>query len=288
MIAQRTPWAARSGSGPWSLLSETIGIWRQPLEKASKHGLRVAAAGECTRGAEGGGGIEVRNFPQLRNFSQFPANSCNFPQFFRNWIGPSLTAIPPLPCEASSLNGAAPTPKFGVRRQSRSVGRRLASRLRPHTHCQSLPRPVRAPPPAALHSRPRVRLPPAVTQVIFQLVGLRRAVATGLTFTLTAPFVFATTPVTVNVTVIDGWGGVAAFPAGSIDILPATEAVFLQEAERLRGSPSLSSEDVVVYSEVCLCALRPLDHAWAVVAVVGGVAFPIAAADSRSCVWVGG
>ena len=50
MIAQRTPWAARSGSGPWSLLSETIGIWRQLLEKASKHGLRVAAAGECTRG----------------------------------------------------------------------------------------------------------------------------------------------------------------------------------------------------------------------------------------------
>ena len=63
----------------------------------------------------GGGGIEVRSFPQFgifRNLSQFPhfiffsqfsaisRYSRNFPAIFRNWIWRSLTAIPPRPLPA--------------------------------------------------------------------------------------------------------------------------------------------------------------------------------------------
>ena len=91
---------------------------------------------------------------------------------------------------------------------------------------------------------------PPVTKVVFQLVGLLRAVAAGLNKSLTAPFVFDTTNATVNVTLFDGWGGVTVWAAGSLVITPTTEAVLLQETERMRSTATLNAEEVVTYSEV--------------------------------------
>ena len=46
--------------------------------------VRPSPLGDCRGGGKLRSAI-VRNFPQFRNFSQFPAIFRNFPQFFRNF-----------------------------------------------------------------------------------------------------------------------------------------------------------------------------------------------------------